>query len=208
MVLLNAWRLEGRRLVSLLVPGERVLAFTPTSLERTTPTALEKKIEETVDKAEQSGSPFWKVAGVVAAIVDYAPSVGDKVVEKFENEPVGGAEGSTARTIGAQVDTTPMGDKNYLAVTDRRLLIMRGSFEPQEPLILITDVDRSLVRTAEVRANLLSGSTGRLRITFTDDSWLEFADVVNMGRHRANQVRDALVEGRSSVEGEPGPPPR
>jgi hypothetical protein len=27
-----------------------------------------------------------------------------------------------------------------------------------------------------------------------------------MGRHRANEIRDALVEGRASVEGEPGPP--
>src|SRR5688500_3565363 len=81
MVLLNAWRLEGRQLVGLLATGETVLAFTPTSLERTEfgLTPLESKITDEDDG--KSSSPFWKAAGVVAAIADYAPSLGDKLAD-------------------------------------------------------------------------------------------------------------------------------
>ena len=208
MVLLNAWRHEGRRLVSVIAPGEIVLAFTPTALERTqfeALTALEKKV---AGDGDEKSSPFWKAAGVLAAIADYAPSVGDKVADKFDNEPVQGDETSVARSIGRQVDAAPAGNQRYLAVTDRRLLILYGEPDLQKSLTVVAEVERAAVRTAEVRSNVLSGSLGRLRVTFTDDSWLEFADALNMGRHRANEVRDALVDGRASVDGEPGPPAR
>ena len=206
MVLLNAWRLEGRRLVSVIAPGEIVLAFTPTALERTqfeSLTALESKV---AGDEKGKSSPFWKAAGVLAAITDYVPSVGDKVADKFDNEPVQGADTSVARSIGRQVDAAPAGNQRYLAVTDRRFLVLHGDPDLTKPLTVIAEVERAAVRTAEVRSNLLSGSLGRLRVTFTDDSWLEFADALNMGRHRANEIRDALVESRASVEGEPGPP--
>ena len=206
MVLLNAWRLEGRRLVSVIAPGEIVLAFTPTALERTQFEALTKLESKAAADEEGKSSPFWKAAGVLAAITDLAPSVGDKLADKFDNDPVQGDQSSVARTIGRQVDAAPAGNQRYLAVTDRRFVVLHGDPDPGKPLTVIAEVERSAVRTAEVRSNLLSGSLGRLRVTFTDDSWLEFADALNMGRHRANEVRDSLVEGRASVEGEPGPP--
>ena len=192
--------------MSLIAPGETVLAFTPTALERTEFEALTKLESKATGDEDGKSSPFWKAAGVLAAITEWAPSVGDKVTDKFENEPVQGEDDSMARTIGREVDAAPSGNQRYLAVTDRRLLVLHGEADLKKPFTLIADVERAAVRTAEVRSNVLSGSLGRLRITFTDDSWLEFADVVNMGRHRANEIRDALVEGRAAVEGEPGPP--
>jgi len=205
MVLINAWRHEGRRLVSLLTPGETVLAFTPTSLERTEFERL-NRLERKATNDDGTSSPAWNIAGVVAAIADYAPSVGDKLADKFDNDPVQGADESTARTIGRQVDAAPAGNQRYLAVTDRRLLVMHGDPDLKKPFMVVAEVERGAVRTADVRSNMLSGSIGRLRITFVDDSWLEFADAINMGRHRANEVRDALVDGHASVKGEPGPP--
>jgi len=206
MVLLNAWRLEGRRLVSLIAPGEIVLAFTPTALERTQFESLTTLEAKAAGDEDGKSSPFWKAAGVLAAITDAVPSIGDKLADKFENEPVQGDQTSTARTIGRQVDAAPSGNQRYLAVTDRRFLVLHGEPDPSKPLTVIAEVPRAAVRTAEVKSNVLSGSLGRLRVTFTDDSWLEFADALNMGRHRANEVRDALIEGRAAVEGEPGPP--
>ena len=206
MVLLNAWRHEGRRLVSVIAPGEIVLAFTPTALERTQFETLTKLEAKVAGDDGGNSSPFWKVAGVLASITEWAPGVGDKVADKFDNEPVQGEETSVARTIGRQADAAPAGNQRYVAVTDRRFLVLHGVPDLQKPLTVIAEVERRAVRTAEVRSNLLAGSLGRLRVTFTDDSWLEFADALNMGRHRANEVRDALVMGRASVEGEPGPP--
>lgn len=204
--LLNAWKLEGRRLVDALPSGERVLAFTPTDLGRT-------EFAGTWLEARLAGAPgdkpsgFWKVAGAIGAVVDFVPGVGDKVAAKFENDPVSGDPDSVARRVGREVDAAPLGAQRYLAVTDRRFLVLHaGKSALTNPLVVIAAVDRATVRGAEVRSNLLSGSIGRLRVTFDDGSWLEFADALNMGRQRAAQVRDALVDGHSSIEADPGPP--
>lgn len=209
MRLPSTWTAEGWRILDLLAPGEQVQAITPTSLEQT---------EQTVPRfLRRGGAAPAKEPAVFAAIgavervltLPFRPFglLADRVGRAFTNgPPVSGAAGSVARELGRLVDAVDSRDHLYLAVTDQRLLVLHGRHLSQtDPLRLLDELPRSAVARAEVRAKKLTASLGRLRITFGDGSWLEFADGFYMGRRRATEVRDALVDGRVSVRGEPRP---
>lgn len=88
------------------------------------------------------------------------------------------------------------GTSVLLGVTDQRLLLARaphelGIGEVASPAPLLWQVERPRVTGAGVAWKRLR--PGRLRLSFDDGSWIEFADLFAMRTAGARRIRDALA---------------
>lgn len=201
MPLVEFWKLEGRKLLPLLRPGERVLALTATGVSPTreaelvdepgppppAPTARER-LEDVVDRA-LTGS-----------------LIHPKHADKAFAAPAYGRASSLAVRLLAEIRAPENAVRELrLAVTDARVLLLAVDGDGLDaPLRVVADLPRTVISAADVRSNLLRLSFARLHVDFRDGSWIEFTAAPAMGRAKARQAADAITTGASSVEGEPG----
>lgn len=201
MALIDYWKLEGAKLLPVLHPAERVLAYTATGVS---PTREAELVEEPGPPA-----PAPSASERFDEIVDRALTgslIHPKHADKAFAAPAFGRTSSVAVRLLAEIRSPENAARELrLAVTDRRVLLLAVDGDQLEsPLRMVADLPRDVVSGAEVRSNLLRLSFGRLHLAFRDGSWIEFTAAPAMGRARAQQVVAALQNGTSSIDGEPG----
>ncbi|MGW0436266.1 hypothetical protein ACWDV4_27415 [Micromonospora sp. NPDC003197] len=114
------------------------------------------------------------------------------------------AHGRPESVAGSWAMVVPTGDKLVVAVTDRRMLVLKlTGFEPivafgeppapvtPERVTLLWSVSRAQVTGVRRRRHRLHGA--RLRVNFRDDSWLELTGPVLLRRRGAEALRAALT---------------
>ena len=205
MPLIDYWKLEGQRLVPFINPDERVLAYTATGIP---PTGEPQRLDEPDDPGPRPSADD-RLADVVERALT-GSLIPPRYADKMFSAPAGGLSSSVALRLLEEIrgDYRTSGLQLMLAVTSARvLLLVPDGNRMDSPLRLVADLPREVVAAAEVHAKPWKLSFGRLRLVFRDGSWLELTGGPSMGRTRANQVRDAIMAGTASVDGEPGVPP-
>ena len=201
MPLVDYWKLEGAKLLPVLHPAERVLAYTATGVS---PTREAELVEE---PGPPAAAPTARER--LDDVVDRALTgslIHPKHADKAFAAPAFGRPSSLAVRLLAEIRSEKNAARELrLTVTDRRVLLLAVDGDQLDsPLRMVADLPRDVVSGAEVRSNLLRLSFGRLHLAFRDGSWIEFTAAPAMGRARAQQVVAAIQSGASAVEGDPG----
>ncbi|MEU8179811.1 hypothetical protein AB0B85_07635 [Micromonospora sp. NPDC049044] len=175
------------RLNQLVEPGERVLAIAKTSIAQGVLPA-DPPVEvspESSSKISRRGVALGALLNLVSPLISF--SAGDRIVDRVAYGVAGrGAPGSAASTLRYSRRPVPPVttiDDTILAVTDRRLLVCASG--PLKLWSSQADDDRAAAETQVVwsapRSAVADARVGwhrlnpkRLRIEFTDGSWLAF----------------------------------
>ncbi|WP_406077639.1 hypothetical protein [Micromonospora sp. NBC_00858] len=192
------------RLTQLVEPGEQVLAVAKTEI-------AQGVLPADPPQAEQPGSSgAGGGGGVSGALLNllsplFSFPAGDRIVDRVTHGVAGrGAPGSSASTLQhARRPVPPATTLNdtVLAVTDRRLLVcasgptkLWSSQADDERAVAETRVVWSAPRTAvaDARVGWHRLNPKRLRIEFTDGSWLAFTVPIAESGKPLREIASAL----------------
>ncbi|MEO3773750.1 hypothetical protein [Micromonospora sp. B9E7] len=174
------------RLSQLVEPGERVLAVAKTEIAQG---ARPAEMPATGSPESSAGGRGGVVSGVLLNLISplISFSAGDRLVDRIIYGVAGrGAPGSAASALQHSRRPVPPAttiEDTILAVTDRRLLVCASG--PTKLWSSQADDERAAAQTQVVwsapRAAVANARVGwhrlnpkRLRIEFTDGSWLAF----------------------------------
>ncbi|MDG4807298.1 hypothetical protein O7634_11115 [Micromonospora sp. WMMD1120] len=192
------------RLNQLVEPGERVLAIAKTEIAQGALPADPPATAGSESSGERGGVVSGVLLNLISPLVSFA--AGDRLVDRITHGIAGrGAPGSAASTLQHSRRPVPPAtsiEDTILAVTDRRLLVCASG--PVKLWSSQADDERAAAQTRVVwstpRSAVANARVGwhrlnpkRLRIDFTDDSWLAFTVPIAESGKPLREIANALT---------------
>lgn len=198
----TTWHTYGSRMLHLLEPGERVLAFEDISV---IPGWGIPKLTERAP-GRHTDQPFAGVLAVVlipAAVVGWSPSLDFKHGRTGSGAPHSMAAYAAAAIRGALSVRLAVTDRRVLVVGDPRGLSFGAVFSTPDRWDLRFAAPRAVFAAARRQWYWLHWA--RLRVDFADGSWLKLTTSSVGGRSKVNRLVAALAPEGGSAAGLPPP---